>query len=177
MKTLKLLPILLLFVLGSCSSVRVANDYDTKADFTKYRSYAFHRSGIDKAEISDLDKRRILRAIEDEMTKKGFSKSETPDLLVSFFTKSSENVNVNQWGPGWGWGFGWGWGPGFWGSNTTVSTNTEGTLFIDLVDAANKELIWQGQGEGILANTAEKKEENIKEFVSKILAQYPPQKK
>ena len=177
MKTIKLLPLLLLFVLGSCSSVRVANDYDTKADFSKYKSYAFHRTGIDKAEISDLDKRRILRAIEDEMTKKGFTKSESPDMLVSFFTKSNENINISQYGPHWGWGWGWGWGPGFWGSHTSVSRNTEGTLFIDLIDASNKELVWQGQGEGVLTNETEKKEERIREFVAKILEQYPPTKK
>ena len=76
----------------------------------------FLKTGIDKAEISDLDKRRILRAIESEMLAKGFTKSENPDLLVSIFTKSQERVNVynNTWGfGGWGWGgFGPGWGLG-----------------------------------------------------------------
>lgn len=174
MKTVKLLPLLLLFVLGSCSSVRVSSDYDTKTNFTGYQSYAFNKTAIDKAEISDLDKRRILRAIDDELTKKGMTKSDSPDILVSFFTKAADQVYVNQWGPGWGWGWGWGWGPGFWASSTTVTTATEGTLYIDLIDAKTKELIWQGEGQGTLSKRAEKKEENIREFVAKILEQYPP---
>ena len=70
MKTMRMLPLLLLFVLGSCSSVQVASDYDTKADFSRYKTYAYHKNAIDKAEISDLDKKRILRAIDDEMIRK-----------------------------------------------------------------------------------------------------------
>ena len=175
----RVLPILLVaFLLTSCSSVRVASDYDRAADFNSYKTFAFFKTGIDKAEISDLDKRRILRAIEAEMMAKGFTKSENPDLLVSIFTKSQERVNVynNTWGlGGWGWGgFGPGWG---WGWNQPmVSTSTQGTLFIDLIDANKKELVWQGRGVGTLNNTKniEKKEERIREFVSHILKEYPP---
>ena len=75
-------------LLTSCSSVRVATDYDKEIDFNSYKTFAFFKSGIDKVEISDLDKRRILRAIEAELLAKGFTKSEDPDLLVSIFTKS-----------------------------------------------------------------------------------------
>ena len=42
---------------------------------------------IDEVEISDLDKRRILKAIDQEMTLKGLTKSETPDLLISLIQK------------------------------------------------------------------------------------------
>jgi hypothetical protein len=180
MKTnkLRILPlVLILFALGSCTSVRVLSDYDREADFNTYKSYAFFKTGIDKAQISDLDKKRILKAIETEMNSRGFVKSENPDLLVSIFTKEKERVDVynNAWG--WGWGYWapyyWGW-PGYYGSN--VSTSTEGSLYIDLIDAKTKELVWQGRGVGTLNNTSNitKKEERIREFVSQILEQYPP---
>ena len=106
------------------------------------------------------------------MTKKGFSKSENPDVLISIFTKEREEVNVNQFNAGWG--YGWGWNPYFGGSTTTVSHNTKGTLYIDFIDAKQKELIWQGEGEGILTKNTNKKDEVIQEFVTKILSQYPP---
>ncbi|WP_396636901.1 DUF4136 domain-containing protein [Maribacter sp. R77961] len=191
MNTFKLLalPVLALFFLSSCSSVRVLSDYDQKADFNGYKSYAFYKTGIDKAQISDLDKKRILRAIETEMASRGFVKSESPDLLVSIFTKEQERVDVYNnnfgWG-GWGgfggWGWGWGglgWGPGLgwgWGGGPAVSTSTEGSLYIDLIDTKSKELVWQGKGEGTLANTKNirKKEERIQQFVAQILEQYPP---
>jgi hypothetical protein len=57
-----------------------------------------------------------------------------------------------------------------------VSTRTEGSLYIDVIDANKKELVWQGRGVGTLNNTKdiEKKEARIKEFVSQILQEYPP---
>lgn len=174
-RLIKMLPaVILLVVMSSCSSVRVASDYDKNANFDQYRTFAFYKTGIDKAEISDLDKRRILRAIEAELLAKGFTKSENPDLLVSLFTKSREQVNVynNGWGP---YGYGWGWSPWYWNNyNTSVSTSTEGTLYIDLIDANKKELIWQGMGTGYLSQNMEKKEERIREFVAKIMEKYPP---
>lgn len=186
MKKIKFLvaPLLVLLFLSSCSSVQVLSDYDREADFNTYKSYAFYKTGIDKAQISDLDKKRILRAIESEMSKRGFVKSENPDILVSIFTKEKEQVDIynNYWGGGFGWGWspyywGAGWGPGWggWGGNN-VSTRTEGSLYIDLIDANSKELVWQGKGVGNLGNIAniEKKEERIREFVSEILMQYPP---
>ncbi|MCL6295763.1 DUF4136 domain-containing protein [Jejuia spongiicola] len=177
-KTLKALPFLALLILvSSCSSVRVAVDYDKNAKFGEYKTFAFFKTGIDKAEISDLDKRRILRAIEAELLTKGFTKSENPDLLVSLFTKSQQRVNVynNAWGyGGWGWGGfgpGWGWG---WNNQPSVSTRTQGVLYVDLIDASKKELVWQGMGTGYLSQNMEKKELRIKEFVAKIMEKYPP---
>ena len=176
MKTIKFLPLLLLLVLSSCSTVRVYNDFDKAVDFTPYKTYAFHKPGIDKTEISDLDKKRILRAIDTQMSLKGFVKSETPDLLITFFTKEKERVDVwnNNMGMGWGFGWGMGWNPWMWGGQNMATTTTEGTLFIDLIDAKKKELVWQGEGIGTLIRNGDEKEERINEFVSKILAQYPP---
>ena len=176
MKSLRITPVLLLFaiLLSSCNSVRVASDYDREANFNNYGTYAFFKPGIDKAEISDLDKKRILRAIEAEMNKKGFTKSDDPDLLVSIFTKTNENINIyNNVYPYWG--YGWGWNPWYWGSGfNTVSSTSEGTLYIDLIDSEGKELVWQGMGTAALASEVNKKQERINEIVSKIMEKYPP---
>jgi hypothetical protein len=177
MKVLKITPVLLLLTIlvTSCSSVRVASDYDREVNFNQYESYAFFKPGIDKAEISDLDKKRILRAIEAEMQRKGFTKSENPDLLVSIFTKTNENINIYQ-NNMMGWGYGWGWHPWYWGSGfNTVNRTSEGTLYIDLIDAKGKELVWQGMGTAALAEKVDKKQERINEIVSEILEKYPPE--
>ncbi|WP_456437891.1 DUF4136 domain-containing protein [Psychroserpens sp.] len=182
-KILKNLPLLIIaLIISSCSSIKVAADYDKEADFNTYKTFAFFKTGIDKAEISDLDKRRILRAIEAELLAKGFTKSENPDMLVSIFTKSQQRVDVynNTWGWGsfgsrWG-GYGPGWGWGF-NNQPVVSTKSEGTLFIDLIDMENKQLVWQGMGTGFISQKMDKKEETIKEFVSKIIEKYPPGEK
>jgi len=176
MKAVKLF--LLVFLLGivSCSSVNVTTDYDAKTDFTSYKTFAFYKKGIDKAKISDLDKRRILRAIETEMLAKGFTKSNTPDVLVSIFTKSRKKVHVNArvgypnhfWYPTYYYGR----------DRVRITKQTEGTLFIDLIDTKKKELLWQGIGSGVLrAKTGPKKEEKIQLFVNEILRNYPPKVK
>ncbi|TVZ57145.1 uncharacterized protein DUF4136 [Lutibacter sp. Hel_I_33_5] len=176
-KHLLFLPILSLLV-ASCSTVKVATDYDTKADFTKHKTFAFYKKGIDKAKISDLDKRRVMRAVESELIAKGLQKSENPDILVNIFTKSRDRVNVRQ--NNFGYGFGWGWNPWMWNgmnNNVNVSQYTEGTLFIDLIDKEKKQLVWQGIGTGaLLMRSAEKKEIRIKQFVGEIMKKYPPEK-
>ena len=184
---------LALVFLASCSSVKVIADYDKEANFKSYKTYAFYKTGIDKAEVSDLDKKRILKAIDTEMSARGFVKSRQPDVLVSIFTKEREEVNVynnNNFGFGWG-AFGWGgfgfnrfgfynpwlFGPGFGGGfGPNVTTRTEGSLYIDVIDAKNRELVWQGRGVGTLNNikNIERKEKRIRQFVSEIFEKYPP---
>ena len=167
--------LLILLVFTSCESVRVVVDYDKSAQFTTYKTFGFLKEGIDRAEINDLDKRRILRSIEAVLIEKGFTKSETPDILVNFFTKERQEININNNNFG-GWGYGWGWGP-FMGAQMNISTSTsiQGTLFIDLIDTTKKELIWQGVGKGTLAAKVEQKDEKIQNFVTSILSEYPPQ--
>ena len=172
MKHYLILIIVIVFSMTSCESVRVAADYDSAV------SFAFFKDGIDKAKISDLDKRRILRSVESEMLAKGFVKSDTPDLLVNIFTKERQEVNVynqNFGMYGWGMNWGWGWGPMMGWNQTSVSNSSSGTLYIDLIDANKKELVWQGMGEGYLSSRMDKKEARIVEFVAAILEKYPPQ--
>ena len=183
MKILKLLPLVILFIATSCVSVKVTSDYDQDANFNDYKTFAFYKKGIDKVEISDLDKRRILRAIEADLLAKGFTKSDNPDVLVNIFTKSREKINVYNnnryfgWYPWYYGGFGRYGGVGFgFDAYNNVSRSTEGTLFIDLIDAEKKELAWQGMGTGALVTSKDvaKKEARIAEFVTEIMAKYPP---
>ena len=176
MKNLILLSFCLTFI--SCSSVRVFSDYDTAVDFKDYTTYAFFKPGIDEVEISDLDKKRILKAIEVELDEKQLTKSETPDLLINLAVKSSNDVYINQNN-----GFGYGYGFRFWNgwglpnnNIATVSSQTNGMLFIDLIDTKTKQLVWQGKGKGYISEYSKKRDERIQHFVTEILKNYPPTK-
>ena len=72
----------------------------------------------------------------------------------------------------------YGWHPWYYGPDfgMQISKYTEGTLFVDLIDANKKELSWQGIGSGALTTSGNvaKKEERIKQFVAEIMTQYPP---
>ena len=150
----------------------MSSDYDQSVNFASYKTYAFYKPGIDRAEISDIDKKRILRAIDSEMAAKGFSKSDNnPSVLVSIFAKANKRVSVYNNGFGFG-GFGF---PYYGGFGPSVSERTEGVLYIDLLDANKKQLVWQGKGTAPLTNkTVQKREERIKEIVREIMTVYPP---
>ena len=108
------------------------------------------------------------------MLAKGFTISETPDLVISIFAKSTKKVTINNNNY---YGGGYYWRPYYYGADfgTYISEYDEGTLFIDFIDAHKKVLVWQGIGKGALnMNNAKKKDEIVKEFVKQIIAQYPP---
>jgi len=167
--------LLIIFVLSSCSSIKVFSDYDRGIDFSNYETFAYFKPEIDKVDISDLDKRRILKALDFEMNSKGLSKSETPDLLIGFTTKAKEQIYVNT-RNNFGWGWGRGFNPWFWGTGgyNSVSTRTEGTLYVNIIDATTKQLVWQGKGRGGINEFMKNRDERISLFVHEIVENYPP---
>ena len=177
MKTFNVL-VLAVLILTSCSSIQIASDYDDKVDLTTYKTFAFYKPGIDKLEMSDLDKKRLLRAIDRELQTKGFKKSTNPDFMINVFTKTKEKIDVyssNVYGYGY-----YGWNPIWWGPNPgmfnqiNVDQYTEGTIFIDFIDVDKRELFWQGIGTGAVTDvTGPKKEKRVSQFVERILSQYP----
>ncbi len=160
----------LVMLATSCSSIRVSTDYDTQTDFNTYKTFAFYRSGIDKVKISDLDKRRILRAIASELEAKGMHKSKKPDVLINIFTKAREKVDIYEHNR-----YHFYYHPFY---RNQISKYTEGTLFIDIIDKKAKKLVWQGVGSGFLTKSSkpEKRIKNINRFVREIMRKYPPQK-
>lgn len=103
------------------------------------------------------------------MLQKGFTLSETPDVFINFFTQEEFLPTTIHTG------FGWGWGP-FYTGTTHVQHQKQGVLYIDIIDAQGKDLIWQGKGVGLLPS-GEKKDERITTFVKTILSNYPPKGK
>ena len=157
--------------LFSCSSVYVISDHDASIDFKSYKTFAYLKSGIDKAEISDLDKRRILKSIDLELESKGLNKSKNPDLLITFSTNSKEKIYINT-------DYlysNWHYNPYFFGPMRSFPINQiEGTLYINLIDSKTKKLIWQGKGRGGLSDYIKNRDEKISAFVSEILNNFPP---
>ncbi|RZK38695.1 MAG: DUF4136 domain-containing protein, partial [Pedobacter sp.] len=108
MKNLKML--MLLFTIGivmaGCSSLRTVSDYDKDVDFGVYKTYSFYDKGLERLKLNNLDKRRLMAAVEAEMTAKGFTKSSNPDMLVNLVVVTRERVDMydNGFYGGWGWG-------------------------------------------------------------------------
>ena len=176
MKNFKLFTItfLISLILASCGSVRVASDYDSEADFSKYKTFAFYKSGIDKVEISDIDKKRILKSIQSSLLNKGLTINENPDVLINISTKSSENIYIDNtfYSP-----YYTGWYPNYGRGHRQVAYSTsEGALYIDVIDTKTKQLIWQGKGTGVLSSSKKtNRDVLVSSFVTRILEVYPPE--
>jgi len=172
--------IFLLFILivaVSCSSVKVSSDFDKTAGFASYKTYALTEEAKN-LQLDDLNKNRILSAIETELAAKGFSKAESnPDVMIDVKLKGEQKqtATANTSG-GYGYGYRYGWGGGF--STTTINYDTyvDGTLFVDMIDAKKNQLVWQGRGTRTIDPDAsqKKREENINYAVKKIFEKYPP---
>ena len=82
----------------SCSSIRVFSDFDNSVNFDNYKSFAFFKPGIEEVEISDLDKRRILKSIEQSLEEKNLVLSSNPgkNQNASRMTKISSTSTINQ---------------------------------------------------------------------------------
>lgn len=170
-------------VLTACSTLKVTYDYDGQADFTKYKTYAFTQEAL-KLPIQQLNRDRLLTAIEAELAAKGFTKSEdNPDALIDLHVRAEEKMEATATtsGPGmYGGYYGrYGYGGGY--STTRIDYNkyVEGTLFVDMVDNASQKIVWQGRATKTLDEdiSAEKREQNINYAVKEIFSKYPPAKK
>ena len=170
--------ITLFAIISSCSSIRVSSDFNEDINFTEFKTYAFSKSGIDKVEINDIDKKRILRAIDIELYNKGYRKSSIePDFLINFFTKTNKKIDYYPSNNYYGYAVPYG-GMGHYASSWYLNSSSynEGVLFIDIIDRNKNELVWQGIGKGYIYNDKpDNKNEKIKLMVNKILLQFPPE--
>ena len=73
LKKLKIFFFTIFLIFQSCG-VYVQSDYDRDVDFSEYNTFAFYKPDIDKVNISDLDKKRILKYIDLGLKQKGLSK-------------------------------------------------------------------------------------------------------
>jgi hypothetical protein len=176
MKNLLLLPVIMLLM--SCAGPRIAFDYDKQADFAKYKTYAISDETKD-LQINQLNRDRIIAAVENEMALKGFTKSDKPDVIVDVHLKGQEITTATATTTGYGGYRRYGYGGGFGTTQIDYNTYVEGTMFITLIDLATEKIVWQGTGTKTVDENAstEKREKNINSIVKQILINYPPKAK
>ncbi|WP_348714736.1 DUF4136 domain-containing protein [Tenacibaculum sp. 190130A14a] len=171
MKYIKLLG--LLFFIG-CASVNVVSDYDSKTNFTQYKTFLFFEDA--GKGLNELDVKRIEREIIAGLESKGLNTAESPTFLINIVAeeRTSENRNTIGVGIGGGGNVGFGISGGIPIGRKKVSQQ----LMIDFVDAKTNELVWQGiaKTEMKVRATPEERKAYYKKVIAKILEEYPPKK-
>jgi hypothetical protein len=174
--------LLVVFIATSCSSIKISSDFDRTAAFSSYKTYKFTEEAL-TLPVNDLNRNRLLGAVEAELGAKGFTKSDSnPDVLIDLKLKGEQKQTATATstggygGYGYGYGYRYGWGGGF--STTTINYDTyvDGTLFVDMIDVKKQQLVWQGRGTKTVDPDAneQKREQNINYAVKQIFMKYPP---
>lgn len=176
-----LLTLIGIAVLAGCSSISVSNDFDPGADFAKFKTYGWitkptNTSGnAQQAQMqSGLLGKRIQNAVDGQMVQHGFTKNEdNPDVLVVYHTGVQDKVQVTDWGYGYGPYGGW-----YGGGGVDVYQYQEGTLIVDMVDAATHQLVWRGTAQGVLGGkkSPEQQQQILDNVVGRMFQKYPPKK-
>jgi hypothetical protein len=179
--------LIIMLIVGACSTIDVSYDYDKTIDFTKYKTFSFYGWAKESNKIlTPFDQERIEKAFGEEFAARGLTYvKEGGDLTVVLFIKTSEEqettATTNTYGGYagyYGWGPRWGWGPGYMGptqSTTTYQTTnyTVGTLVVDVFDTNKKELIWESIGKGVIDEDPSNRDVTIPKVVKQIMAPYP----
>lgn len=177
MRNLKLLLIVgVTILLSSCRTVEILNEVDPSVDFTTYNNYMIMQR-LESEMLTDKAKKLIGNSIINEMNKKGYNETLSPDLLVKvmIISREKESATVTRhndfyWGST-TYNYGWGIGTGF--NKVSYNTYKEGTMVIDIIDRENKQLIWQGIATGAFKGSTKRKEKDLKAMITKVFRTLP----
>ena len=167
--------VLLLSWAAAATAQQVETTVDRAADFSKYRTFSIE---IASPWGNPIGERHLLEELTAAFTGKGWTQNaESPDVRILVHGATDEKKRLDTFytgGGGYG-GFygGWGWG-GVGSSTTTVSEYTEGTLVLDIFDAATKTLIWRGVAQDELKAKQAKREKQASKAIAKLLRDFPP---
>jgi hypothetical protein len=158
---------------------------DPDVDFSQYKTFGYFPTlSTDKEQYESLVSNFLKVAVAQQFDRRGLTyDDDDPQLLVNFYINTKEKIrtrSVPSAGGYYGyrdpfyspWG-GYGMGMGY---ETRVDQYTEGTLNIDVVDAATKKLVWEGAIAGRLSDKdIRSMETTVDDAVASVMKGYPIQ--
>ena len=179
MKSLLLTTALALLVIGCASEPRinVATASNPAIDLAGVRSYNFMQPlGTDRPNgVQTPLSAMLMTALNREMSERGFQRADKPDLLINVFVSTQQQIDVRQVPTSSGF-YGRRGRYSNWGTTATttqVRQYTQGTLAIDLVDARQNMLAWEGIAQQRLSsNPQQASAEEVDRVVRAIMAEF-----
>jgi hypothetical protein len=184
MKNGTLTTLLAMLVIMGCSGIKVSQDYDPATDFRSLQTFRWATPSQEKTGDPRIDNplrdTRIRAAITRLLTDKGFTLAEddTPTFLVRYQYLLRQKIESN------GTSGGIGFGIGSYGSHGGIAIGTgnrvreydEGSLVVDILDAATDMLLWRGTGTQRFReyDNPAKTSADIDALVGKVLEPFPP---
>ena len=169
-----------LFVFSCAPSLKVTNDFDRSVDFSQFKTFRMSSLEQQHQSVSQLNQQRIISAIKNEMTKKGFTESAEADLEINAIVILQNRQSVtasttNFYGPG-GFYRPYSWGTGMSTSATTFNVQhyQNGSLIIDILNAKSRNVVWTGTGNRDINRPLNDPDREINSAVQSIMASFPP---
>ncbi len=177
--------LLMALLLSACASgPDIRSDYDRNVDFSQYRTYNFFNPmGIENPNYSTIYGSVFREAISREMESRGYVMSDDPDLVLNVSARLQDKTKVTTYNDPYPMGGYYGYRRGYYdpwmgygyGTSTSVSQYTEGTVNVDMVDARAKRMVWEGVGVGRLkeGRTNDEIRQAINNGVTSMFEGYP----
>jgi len=157
--------------LCACSSLDTSFDYDTAADFKRLSTYTWIES-TGSSQPTSLTLQRVHAAVDEALAARGYrADGQAPDFLVAAHISTAERTQVTDWGYTYAPRGAW-----YGARDIDVYTYQEGTLILDVVDAASRALMWRGTASRMVDPkwTPEEREKIVREAVAELLQRFPP---
>ncbi|MBT8179507.1 MAG: DUF4136 domain-containing protein [Eudoraea sp.] len=173
MKNAVLLIVFLLLV--ACGAVRVNYDYASETNFSRYTTYNYYPD-LDTG-LSELDSKRLLRAVDSVLQAKGIPMAENPDFFINIHSVSYRNNPNSTVGVGMG-GTGRNVGGGVAVGIPLGNSNMSRDIIFDFVDVQTDALFWQAVSSSNFSDNASPstRERLLRDVVLKVFSKYPPEK-
>jgi hypothetical protein len=165
---------------AGCTSIPVTTDYDPSVAFSEFKSFAFladpPQQVTDTRLHNALVEGRVRNAIVQQLSDRGFAQvaASEADFLVTHHVGLERGFDVRTVHSthrysrrGWSMSA---------GTQTTVREYERGTLLIDILLPAERNLVWRGSASTRLRSTSdpEKRQQRVNNAVKQILKRFPP---
>jgi hypothetical protein len=169
-----------LMLLAACETPGPEIDAQTRpdADFSRYRTFAFVQPlSTDRKEYTSILSEHLMRATRAALEARGYRYApESPDLQVDFEAEVRTHTEWLAMPRGYygRWHGGYGWYDPWMAYDTMPVQHQEGRLAIELIDARQKAVVWEGSARGrVTSDMRRDLERNVEILVSDIFSAYP----
>ena len=152
---------------------KVYVDYDGATAFSQYTTFQLKETKEDLRDFSRTSHQKLVEQLRAYALEGGLEEVEVdPDVYVAYYTADRGNLRLvlgdleYAYGPEFSLGSYWEGGVGTRTPNTF--TFKEGTLIIDVWDAAEKRLVWRGIATAALSKNPDKNDKKIEKALKKI---------
>jgi hypothetical protein len=177
--------VLVALFLSGCTTIRSGSHHDETASFDSYRTFSWIAEDPlivgtgESPSVSPLTRKKIVDAIETELTRRGFTYTasrDTADFVLAYTVGTRERIEATSYPSAfqgaWGWHL---YGRYYYETEIVHRMYMEGTLGVDVFDGKTKQPVWHGWATKTISNSdRQDPSSSIEKAVTVLFARFPP---